>query len=363
MSSDRFEELMRESNRLARGSLRVGVLEEACREADRLGDEELGYRARWDLVEAGEFSGREDRALVAFSWLLGYADRKGDEFRNTASLLWRYKWIATDLRSFPDVSKEQIHELEDDLEARLVKNGYGLKALHDIRWSNALAMGYDDRAAEHFEKWLDAPRDRMSDCVACETDSHLYYEIQIGRNEEAIARARPILDGELSCSSVPQVTLSNLLEPLVGLGRIEEAEALCKRGYRMISRDPNFIGTATDHLDLVVRLQKWDRALRMFERHLPWRLATNIPADRFFFDISACMLFERLAENGDRPRKLRLPNSFERHSEDDRYRPSELADYFLASAQGLADRFDARNGNASKSRSIENVRAFTKGEG
>lgn len=362
MSDDRYHLLMEQVWDLPEHSpLKLPLLDEAVREADRLNDEHLGYEARSELVETATFCGQEDRALVAFSWCLAYADRQGDDFRDHYDLLWAYKWIADNVSAFPSVSRAQIDSMVDDLARRLEAFGAGLQPVHKIRWSNAMAMGDEDRLPELFEVWQTSASGSISDCAACDADSVVTHHLTIGEPERALEAARPILDGRLSCASVPHVTLASVLRPLAELGRYDEGDEHQKRGYRLISRDRDHLSHVGEHLEYLAHREEFTRAVRMIERHLAWTLETNNPSDAFDFDLGAWTVLRRLVDRGDKPRKLRTPADFPLSNDDDRYRPSELAAWFEERVREAARRFDERNGNAHHARLIDEAIAFTEG--
>lgn len=351
MSEDRYEQLMDEARGLpSHSGLRVAVLEQAAREADRLGDEQRGYESRHQIVQVGTFSGNEDKALVAFSWCLAYADRQDDFPMH--SLLWQYKWIVRSLTDYPTITRAQIRSMLDDFGRRLEKQGYDPRSLHKLEWSTALDLGDDEIAVGFFERWQDSPRGMLSDCIACDTNAIVRYHSYFDRDAEAIHTAEPILAGELSCACVPHNTYGMLLSCLVAVGRVDDADEYQKKGYRMISGNRDFLSNIADHLLHLVLRERWDRAVRMLERHLPWRLETHSPSDAFEFDLAAWMLCERLVDRGNRVRGLRTPANFPLHEEGDRYRPSDLAAWFEDRARETAARFDDRNGNDDYARRI-----------
>lgn len=361
MSSDRYDELLRESRNLPENPVRVAILEEAVREADSLGDERRSYEARRELINVATFAGCDDRAVVAFGWCLGYADRQGDDFHDLHSLLWSYKWIAGNVVNFPNVPRKQIESMEEDLGRRLEIEGYNRRPWLKIRWSNALDMGDLDRAVSLCEEWLTTPRDFLSDCAACDTSAHARLHFALGEDQRGIDRAAPVLEGRQSCKSVPHSTFGNVLRPLVRLDRLEEADDFQRRGYRLVARRQQHLDTVGKHLLYLVHLEHWDRAVRMFERHLGWSLESNEPSTRFDFELAGWMLFDRLAERGNRFRKLKVPEVLPLPKDDGRYRPAEIAGWLEARTLDLAARLDARNGNEAFSREIDSARRFASG--
>ncbi|EMO76953.1 hypothetical protein LEP1GSC127_3969 [Leptospira kirschneri str. 200801925] len=90
--------------------------------ADLRKNKELGFEVRLALIEAGIFSGAIDKALISFSWCLSQVDQNPEKF-SEEDLLWKYKWIIENLPAFPQIKKEQILEMLEDLEKRYEKTG------------------------------------------------------------------------------------------------------------------------------------------------------------------------------------------------------------------------------------------------
>jgi hypothetical protein len=60
------------------------------------------------------------------------------------------------------------------------------------------------------------PEDDLSNCAACLLDEQVSYTVYSGDNDRAVALSAPILDGELTCKSVPHRTYAKLLLPSFG---------------------------------------------------------------------------------------------------------------------------------------------------
>ena len=351
---ERLEELMIQAEELDNTPAKVAILEEAVREADALGDIDQAFYVRQELVRAATFSGYKEKAMVAFTWCLGQFDKDPDRFGDF-DLLWQYKWVLGSITDFPQISREQIVRMQDDFESRLQTQGYGLRASHYLRFDNFKDMGDMEVADDYFKKWRAAPNDMMADCRACEQNRMVDMHIAMRRDEQALKQAEPILQGRLSCAEIPHATYSKVLLPLMRLGRFEEARECYQKGYRMISRNQEFLLEAAEHLLFLVRDGELAKGARLLEKHLGWALASTALYRRLHFYLAAEALLLKLARKG-RPRKLRLPRELPCHRDDDTYQPAELAAWFTMQANELLERFDRRNGNDSKTRWAQELR-------
>jgi hypothetical protein len=338
------QELLEQAEEIEDGASRIALVEEAIRIADTHGDVTLGFTARRELVEAGTFFGEADKALVAFTWCLGQCDRSPEEF-DEEELLWQYKWVVNNLAEFPQLSRQQILEVLDDMTRRYRKVGSGLRAVYKIRCNIARDMGDRDEARHWQREWRDAPRDALTDCAACERDDQIAYMLYASKDERALELATPILRGAMRCAEIPHHTLARVLLPLVRLGRVPVAMACHQQGYRLISRNRDFIGEMASHVNFLGLTGNLSRGVQLVEKHVPWALETPELGKRFQFYLSARFVLGQLRDAGTSSAQLRLPSTFPAYQESGRYEVPALAGWFDTAVRELAARFDTRNGN------------------
>src|SRR5262249_34345582 len=157
---------------LGDGPAKVMLLEEAVRLADSHRDVARGFAARQSLIRAATFGGYPEKSLVAFSWSLAQSDRNPLQFPPT-ELLWQDKWIVGSLNGFPQISRQQIADMLEDLAQRFRRVGAGPHAVHKLRFDLSMDLGDRDEARRSYRKWKRSRRDWLSDCVACDLDASL----------------------------------------------------------------------------------------------------------------------------------------------------------------------------------------------
>ncbi|HYP02369.1 MAG TPA: hypothetical protein VER76_19420 [Pyrinomonadaceae bacterium] len=363
VTPDQVGELFIRSYYLEDGDAKIMLLEEAVRLADICGDFSLQCDARDQLITAATFGGAPEKALVAYSWCLAQHDRRAhneeaglDQWR----LLWMYKWILTNIASFPQIGKAQIEEMLDDMAARYQRAGYSLRPNYMLR--HRIYKFWDkEKAAYYFHKAHETYRDSASDCAACELDDAVSFALYQGDDAEAARLAVPIIQGRLRCGSIPKITFANLLLPLLGLGRADEAVSLHLQGYRLIARGgKGYISSIADHLTFLAVTENFDRAVRIFEKHLTDAAALADLASKFDYYLAAWFLLDTLGERGRATLKLRLSPTLEVYTEGGVYETASLAAWFLEQARALAARFDARNESDYYTRDIEEAAALKK---
>ncbi len=354
---EQVDDLLERAARLRHGEAKVMALEEAARMADAHGDLDLAFEVRDDLIDAATFGGFPDKALVAFAWCRAQAKKNPERFESDM-LLWKQKWVVGRLDDFPHISRKQIHDALDDIEQAYARVDAGKRAILKLRYQTARDMGEEALAKQYWEQWIDAPRDHLTDCRACDLDDEIDHHIDRGEYGKALEKARPILEGRSSCAEIPHLTYGSVLYPLLKLGRLEEARDCHLRGYPMISRNRDFLATVGEHIEFLALTDNLSQGLTLFEKHLGWALDHASWRDRFTFHGAAGFLLSRLVAQGRDTVSLRLPKAFPLHQSQGSYIPRELLGWVETQAQEIAARFDTRNGTDRFQRLLERTRSL-----
>lgn len=345
MIQQSVRELMRRAQALGDGDEKIMTVEEAVRIADTGYDVKLQYEAREELIEAAFWGGETEKALVTYSWCLAQFDKYPEKFSEW-QLLWRYKWIVNVIVNFPQIPKEQIYEMLDEMERRYLKAGYGLRVVYYYRYRIEKFFGNKDDAIKHFNRAQEISRDALSDCAACEVDERVTFQIYCENNELALRLAEPIFSGLHICRSVPHRTLAGILLPLVQMGRWAEARDYHTRGYHLISRDVIYLIYVSDHLIFLALDGDFDEATRLLESHFRWTTKSKSQYDKYTFYRAAWLLLELMSDAGQETIKLRMPESFPmyQYSQNHHYRISQMKEWFEGLAREIGEKFDKRSG-------------------
>jgi hypothetical protein len=345
-TESKVKELLNRSLDLPEGDERIMMLEEAVRLADTTGDIKLQYEAREDYLEAAYFGGVPEKALVAYVWCLAQYDRAPEMFWEW-KILWRYKWMVNVICDFPQISREQIYQMLDDMERRFRESGRGLRAVYKYRYRTEKFFGNREEAIRLYHVAERSGRDDLSDCNACEIDEKVTFNLYMGNDALALRIAEPLLLGREKCRTVPQRTYAKLLVPLLRLGRREDAWDYYLRGYTMVSNDRALLDYLSEHLIFLSLYGEFDSAARILEKHYQWTEQNTNPFERFTFYRAAWVFLEQALDAGEDVLELRLPRSFPLYNPSGYfYNTVELKDWFSKRALELAARFDARNGTS-----------------
>ncbi len=344
-------ELFDEAYGLPHGPVRVAIYMDAVRVADEVGDDELRFRARRNLYDTAGFSGADEQALVAFGWCLNKYREDPERYRTYArSLCWEFKHIVGTVIGLPQISLEQVEALMQDMQSLYAMHNYNFREIDCRRYRLAKARGLKEEALEYYHKYKSQDRDSISDCRTCERSAEVAYYCYIGEREKAIQHAQPLLRGEMTCFSIPKATYCWMLRTFALTNRLEEADQMQAKGYRLVRSNPHFLCQIGDQLSYLSFRGKLQMGVNMFARHLEWALVTFDLEDKFYFLMAAKWLFEELesaASSGRKPtRKLNLPREFPLLEPQGEYRISDILSWLNTEARQIAERFDKRNGTS-----------------
>jgi hypothetical protein len=245
------------------------------------------------------FSNHGERAIVdyAWAWCVAHAEPSLDAERGA---LLRFRWLVQELVPYGVVPNSLLAALQERLRQRGDRLGASRRAWRFARMAQRAWNGDADLARRELAEATALPRDWLSSCAACEVDAIVRFHAELGEDTQALAAARPLLDGELGCDRTPDVTIAALLAPLERLGRRDEAARLHARTWpRSIGRADRFVAIGL-HLRHLARGPDLDAAIAAHDGHLPMALAHRCDGDLWHFWSGAWLLLARLARRGMR---------------------------------------------------------------
>ena len=339
----KIQKLRNQIDRVDNTLEKVNLLTQAIRIADENEDIEWGYDLRLDLINQEIDLAFSTESLPAFAWVLQAYDDHPELF-NEEDFLWQYKWMMSELYDNPAVSREQIEAALADFEGRLLRNGYGKRAIHNEELSDALAQK-DLPAIERALADVKAiQRDDMSDCEACEMDAEV--SVALLQNGYALAceKALPLLEGQFSCSHVPLRTAVNLAYEGYKNGDREQAVKMAEQAEKEIYKKEKDSAILLSAIKLATYFSYTDvaKAKEWIERYLPW---ADGPENRSMFQL-ACLMQEAMSNfSPDEEFTVELSDTHSLFQGKNSYTTKEIAVHYKNQAHRLAQRFDERNGN------------------
>lgn len=336
MTVAEIQAALAENARTPNGPVKIARAEYLVDAAEAAGDSSVYAHALLDVINAYEFGAEQSKMLVPFARLLRLWDGDAaafDQYRRH-SLFWCFKWATSGMVSVPQVPLSSVAGWLGEMESRYRQAGHSPRPVHMGRHRLAHATGDTATAEREFEAWLDAPRDSMADCNACEAGSQGGWHAFNERDEQALELWRPVLAGELTCAEEPHRVLARSLLPLLRLGRYDEARANHLRGYRMARGMVNLRSTIARHIEFCALTGNEARGLEILTEHAAFLAPGAEDADsRLDFLTGTQILLRRLIGLG--LGGLELAGST----------VADTAESVQTQISGLCAVFDTRNGN------------------
>jgi hypothetical protein len=351
MSYDRLEELRDQAYRMPVSDARIAVWEEAVRVADTLGDIDEGFDVRtYLMIDANEW-GRPDIELVAYAWCLAQYDKDPQRFkREEFSLHWTYKRVLGTLMAFPSIPRARIESAFDDYKSRLERLGKPLSPHDEFRLRFELHRGDTEAVDRAYSQFKRHGRASDLDCRACQLHGEVRYQLFKDNLEAGVDAAQVLFKKHApNCNRIPHATHGIVLEPLLQLGRVDEA-AVHHHDYQRIKNDEGMINVVAMHLNYLAYVNDIPNAVKLLEKHLPWAYRTKDAENRFDFLAATLPLFARLK---DTPLlKMRLAKDFPNYEEHGEYDVVLLETFIRNELAEMAKQFDARNATDTFSKRI-----------
>ncbi|MEO3775820.1 hypothetical protein ABGB16_02995 [Micromonospora sp. B11E3] len=347
MSDDELWRMLHEVSAMPFGAGQVAAVEQLLRRADAGDDRHLAFAARMQATTAYVYGGERAKSFVTFSWCLAEFDRDPQPYhrRYSHQLLWHFKYMVNAMLKFPELPLDRTYAVLDDMERRYRDSGHSLQAVYKHRYRVADHVGDAEAAERWYRLWLTTPRDELSDCAGCDPSTQVAHLSDVGRHEEAVALAEPVLAGRLTCAEQPQAILTALLVPYLRTGRHDAARDAHREAYRRLRGNLSDLWDIGDHVEFCTLTGNEARAVEIVERHLDWLDRAPTPAAAMHFAATASAALRAAAETGD--------VVLHRRASGDRPAGEVSADALAAELAGtataLAARFDARNGSSRQS--------------
>ncbi|MDX3097921.1 tetratricopeptide repeat protein [Streptomyces sp. ME19-03-3] len=329
------------------GRARNAGAERLVAEAEATGDTSLLLDALFNLAGAYAYSSEKDKFFVPFARLLRMWDERPGDFdgANAHHLHWIFKWVANGMLDQPDVPLAAIEKWHGEMEHRYRLAGHSERAVRQSEFRIARHLGDIARAEAAHAAWLAADRDGMADCHACELHGQGSWQVDRGRDEEALRTWEPVLAGQYTCAHEPHNVLASSLLPLVRLGRLDEARAHHLRGHRLVRSMESMRGAVSCHVEFCALTGNEARALEILAEHPAYFTDTGDPDTLMDHLAVTAVLMRRLVALGHADRDVPGPAGTA-------WTAGALLAHAEREAAAVAARFDARNGNEAVSRRL-----------
>ncbi|MGW3285661.1 hypothetical protein ACWDR3_13570 [Streptomyces sp. NPDC001002] len=336
-NTDELFQALQENDRRPYGRTRTVTAEELVDVAEQLAEPVPLVHALLELQEAYTYGSEPRKSPVVFARLLTLFDEQPDVFdeRLRHMLFWRFKWVATALLALPEIPLASLRQWLTEMRDRYEKAGLDLQPYYGQAYHLAVHAGEDTDLA--YELWAGRSRVRLSDCEACETCARALHHLTAGDDERALGTWEPVLAGKESCQEEPARSVSYALLPLLRTGRSDRARELHLAGYRGCRRNPSMSQEVGRHLEFCALTGNEARGLELLAENRNLFEDVDSPLDQLGFLTGVEVLLQRVEflGHGELPAAGYAGRS---------WTVTGLRAEVRDRADGLAARFDARNG-------------------
>ncbi|MDO0924203.1 hypothetical protein QQY24_01775 [Streptomyces sp. TG1A-8] len=329
-TTDELYRALQENDRRPYGRTRTVTAEELVDAAERFEEPVPLVHALLELQEAYTYGSEPRKSPVVFARLLTLFDE-----RLRHMLFWRFKWVAGALRALPEIPLVSLRQWLTEMRDRYERAGLGLQPYYGQAYQLTAHVGEDTALA--YELWAGRARTRLSDREACGICEHALHHLAAGDDERALRAWEPVLAGKESCQEEPVRSVSYALLPLLRTGRADRARELHLAGYRGCRRSPSMSGEVGRHLEFCALTGNEARGLELLAENRNLFDEVDSPLDLLDFLTGVEVLLQRvgLLGHGELPAAGYAGRT---------WTVAALRAEVRGRADGLAARFDARNG-------------------
>lgn len=306
----------------------MALYEEAIVIADRYLTEADAHSIRMDYTNKAVQYGQLDKMLASFSWCWSTFVKNPERY-SSFYMLWHFKWIIGGLWKRSIYSKTQIEQLFALFAEQCEKYNYSLRPYYQSYMEWLLYSGKTKEADEYYKLWRKTTRDGLANCQACEQQSMGQYYFSKGHYKRGLQLLKPILEGKVSCRSIPESTYETLIVPYVALGQYEQAHAYADKAFRNIKGAGKLYEFGT--LIAFYTVANRRRATQIYRNTSREVYTTENDRDKLHYLVGVQFLIEQSELEGKRKRKA--------HSSELEY------SWVLAEIERLITAFDSRNQN------------------
>ncbi len=339
------ERSLRALDTLSPGPEQVAAAERAVALADEHGTPNQQIQARINLIAVYETSRPGEHELPHLSWLLNQLRDAGPALteRQRFEVLWECRFALARTRRSARIPLKIVRRVYADIEKRYRTEGVSPNLYAKHRALLARDTDTPEVARRWLAAWMESPRDKLSDCAACDQAEQARAMAADGDYEGALGHAAELLDGNRRCGEEPHRLYGRAADWSMRLGLVDQAEHYHRLGWPLVAGQGRFAAAAADHLIYLARAGRSGRAVRLALQVQPFVGDALDDFDRMYTAAILTRVF-RFA----RGHQMLPPQIGDQPS------PEVLAE-LDGIARKLAEQFDARNATVRVSERIAEV--------
>lgn len=351
---------------LSHGKARMEAIRYGIQQADEHHD--LPYQIFFRIMACREstFYGDSMDCLIIFPELLALADQDPQLPGNPnytftyeiEHVMWVYKWVLEDCVDYYQISMEDCRNFLEDYRKRCVSMGISLRnyygSMYSFYWQIDQAQ-----AAEYFHQFEKMPRDRHSDCKACERNMEIRFYLDQNDFQKAQRLSREIENFSLICGGESRKSAwlrmnVSYMHYYMKQKDYEKAETFCRLVERHMNGEAEY--ECWDDFLACYAHTNMGKALKLYKEHWKEWLKLRSPLEQLEAEENICIFFRELGNvRKGKTVKIHYDPSFPLYREDGTYRIKELFDFYYQRVWQTAEKFDARNGSDYYKQELEEI--------
>lgn len=322
------------------------------------GNDEIAVYCHLQLCSAYVAGNESTRVIAPFMWAHRTHQEHPEYFSEEAlrALAFAYDYMLRGVATVPQVSVEQIETLSAQMYQYFLQGGYPLRTYYLRRWQLLWTLGQEKEAEEEYARFLSATSFDVVEATIRDYAVEVAYHNMRGEWELAVAVGEKgmAVDGEIE-ENMREHLMSEMLKPLLYLGRDNEAWAYHVRSYRCHQQTPEYLEYLTDHMVYLAlsgragRLARLERGLSILIRHMPWWTLAESPRSLMNMATGGYILLDSFpSDEDDRVLQVTLPGEdleWAEYSTLENPTIAQAREWMKALSLKIADLFDARPGH------------------
>lgn len=281
------------------------------------------------------------RAVIMFPEYMAMFNEHPEQ-HDCLSFMTAFRWIMDKLTDYYQVSGKNIEKYFEKYKEYCLGFGFSLRSYYHLRIKHCFASA-PEQVPEYLALFRKAESDELCSCKACELNTEIITELQFGNEVKAVGKLTTMMQRNITCSDVPQITYGKFIEHFTKLGNLDEADHYADLLMPM-AVSINFLGEISDIL-LLKSYTSPNDAYNIFCKYLEMFIKVKNPRMKFLFANASARFFENINRDENEEISMKLPRTFELYNEDNLYDPDIMFAYFNDIASELAEKFDKNNHN------------------
>ncbi len=335
------QQIIHQINNMEHGAARLETIAQAVKDADDAAQHYWRLYFRYQYIKESTIHGDNFKGMICFPEYLRIFDEhpelQDDMYHD---MMWAFKWLIGNLDDYYQIPLAEVNHYFEEFKKRSQQYGFSLRTYYMKLTTFWLEIHPEEafRAYENFKRY---PRNRNSDCEACELNYEMKIALAQNNPEQALKIAEPILQHEKHCAEIPHVTYASLARYYFLQKNFSEAAYYANLCNALIQGKQEFLREAGWLLEIYSCIDN-NQGWRLFKYSLENFMNCHNPMMKMLFSRGAWRLLETISGEMQfvhSPLLGVLPVK----PSGDGWHVRELADFFYQTAKEISQKLDDRN--------------------